>query len=132
MKQIHVIITAFLMLGLTASVVAQDAQKKMMDMKKQMHTKEMMKDAAMVDMVMDEIAGDDGLRMKMMEKMMTHAHKDSTAMMSMCKTMMDDKDMHSMMMKMMGGGMKGMKGMKGMMHEKMDEKKDSMDHKEHH
>jgi len=129
MKQIQAIITAFLMAVLVTGAVAQNARQKVKSAQKQIHTQEMMKDTSMVDMVMDEIASDDALRMKMMHKMMANAHKDSTAMMEMCKTMMDDKDMHSMMMKMMGGGMKDMKGM---MHKKDGEKEEKMDHKEHH
>jgi len=132
MKKLHVLfIAALFALSITVAS-AQQAGTKPMDVMQQKHAVEMMKDATMADMVMDHIAGDEGLRMKMMEKMMSHAHQDSTSMMQMCKKMMDDKDMHSMMMKMMGGGMKGMKDMKGMMHEKDGDKKESMDHKDHH
>ncbi len=98
-------ITAFLALAfLFVGAQAQEKKEKGTEQKEQMM--EMMKDSSMMNMMMDRIASDPHMRMMMMHKMMEHAKHDSASMIEMCKTMMKDKDMHGMMMKMMmGGGM---------------------------
>ncbi|GBD92146.1 hypothetical protein BMS3Abin04_02880 [bacterium BMS3Abin04] len=60
---------------------------------------------------MDKIASDEHMRGKMMTKMMDHMKGDSTGMMKMCKTMMSNLEMHSMMKKMMGNNSKDHEGM---------------------
>ena len=99
---------------LFAGAQAQEKREKGTERKQQIM--EMMKDSSMMNMMMDRIASDPRMRMMMMKKMMKHAKSDSASMMSMCRGMMKDKDMHDMMMKMMmgGGGMMNhqMKGMK--------------------
>ena len=50
---------------------------------------------------MDQIAADSTLRMQMMDKMMAHNKGDKDAMMKMCKKMMDNPEMHKMMLNMM-------------------------------
>ncbi len=85
---------------------------------------------------MDKIASDEHMKGEMMTKMMEHAKGDSTSMMKMCKTMMDNPEMHKMMMKMMQGNSKDHKGMmmegKKMKHNKEPEVNKTSDHEEHH
>jgi len=50
---------------------------------------------------MDKIAADSTMRMQMMNMMMTKCKNDKEGMMQMCKTMIDNPDMHNTMMKMM-------------------------------
>ncbi len=87
---------------------------------------------------MDKIASDSTMRMQMMDKMMTHTKDDNEGMMQMCKSMMDNPEMHKMMMEMMHneGMMEG-----GMMNHKMMDKKmtndstntmDKSEHETHH
>ncbi|GBD92141.1 hypothetical protein BMS3Abin04_02875 [bacterium BMS3Abin04] len=69
---------------------------------------------------MDKIASDEHMRGEMMTKMMDQTKGDSASMMKMCKTMMDDPEMHSMMKEMMGKMMGNMDGkMMGNMDGKM-------------
>ncbi|NOY06622.1 MAG: hypothetical protein GXO82_08355 [Chlorobi bacterium] len=73
--------------------------------------------------MMDEIAGSKQMRRQMMKKMITRAKGDTSSMMEMCMTMMNDKDMGKMMQKMMSDSKKMDCGMmKGMMSDskKMD------------
>ncbi|MFQ5752971.1 MAG: hypothetical protein ACE5HI_13340 [bacterium] len=97
---------SFTILTISASlflfIVAATAQEKKMD--ENMH-KQMMQDSTMMNMMMEHIAKDDHMRMQMMGKMMAACKSDTSKMMGMCKMMMEDKDMHGMMMKMMGGDM---------------------------
>ncbi len=82
------------------SAVAMPQEKKMNDgMHK--HMMQMMQDSTMMNMMMDNIAKDDNLHMKMMNKMMIACKSDTSKMMGMCKAMMEDQDMQPMMMKMM-------------------------------
>lgn len=100
--------------------------------KKEEH--KMMQDKNMQE-CMDKIASDEHMRGMMMQKMMEHVKSDSTGMMQMCKMMMDNPEMHKMMMKMMHGD-KGMMGDKMMKHDMM--KSDSTkamkesEHEKHH
>ena len=52
---------------------------------------------------MDKIASDEHMRGMMMQKMMDQTKDDSSGMMQMCKIMIDNPGIHSMMMKMMHG-----------------------------
>jgi hypothetical protein len=58
---------------------------------------------------MDKIAADSTMRMQMMVKMTDQCKGNKEGMMQMCKTMMDNPEMHKTMMKMMEdkGMMKG-------------------------
>lgn len=47
---------------------------------------------------MDKIAADSTMRMQMMAKMMDQCKGDKEGMMQMCKTMMNNPEMHKMMM----------------------------------
>lgn len=78
---------------------------------------------------MDKIAASSTMRMQMMDQMMQHTKDDTTGMMQMCKMMMDNFEMHKMMMKMMQG--EGM--MDGMMkHNMKDDSTKNSGHKSHH
>ncbi len=108
------ILTVFLMAGMVTN-----AQEKPTKMKE---SKMMMQDD--MQKCMDKIAADSTMRMQMMNMMMTKCKNDSEGMMQMCKTMMDNPEMHKTMMKMMKD--KGM--MKdGMMKHDMMENKMKMD-----
>jgi hypothetical protein len=77
---------------------------KAMEQHNQMQMTAMMDDSSMVNTMMDGIAANGRMRMMMMQKMIHHTQADSAGMKQMCQSMMDDKEMHAMMMKMMGGG----------------------------
>lgn len=121
----------FITVGASYAQDEKDVEKPMMMMENMMGDSTMMKDC------MDKISSDDGMRMMMMNKMMKSSEGDEKSMMEMCKTMMDNPEMHSMMMKMMGGEM--MKDGK-MMHDRMmkdksnsnDEGGNNSDGKYHH
>lgn len=138
MKRITLVMFAAAIAILFIVASCQEKQKKEMDKQNHVQIMEMMKDSSMTAMMMDQIASDPILRMSMMNKMMSHAKSDTSSMMDMCKTMMEDKDMHMGMMKMMEGGMMKDDGkmMHDMMHgessdKKMDDTKKS-EHEEHH
>lgn len=97
MKQLtfSVLIINFLVFAVTGI-----AQEKKMDQKKQAQM--MMKDSTMLNMMMENIAKDDHLRVQMMQKMIQSAKGDQAEMAALCKAMVEDEDMHSLMMKMMG------------------------------
>jgi hypothetical protein len=92
-----VIITSLLVLSVTGI-----AQEKKMDQKKQAPMMEMMKDSTMMNRMMENIAKDDHMRMQMMQKMIQSAKGDQAKMTGLCKAMVEDEDMHSLMMKIMG------------------------------
>ncbi len=98
---IAIITTGIIVLFVAAS--PQHSQQKGVDQHKHMQMMEMMQDSTMMDMMMDHIASDPHMRMMMMHKIMNEAKSDSASMMQLCKTMMDEKDMRSCMMKMKGG-----------------------------
>ncbi len=104
--------------------IAQDKPKQV-DSQKQKHMMEMMKDPAMMDMMMDHVASNKDMRTKMMDRMMSHMKGDMDSKMDMCKSMMKDKEMHSCMMK----SMEGMMNHDGMMKSKPDSKSPSHEHK---
>jgi len=78
---------------------------------------------------MDKIAADSTMRMKMMNMMMNKCKNDKKGMMQICKTMMDNPEMHKTMMEkmhcggIMGGGM--------MKHNMMNDSTKTMDKSEH-
>lgn len=84
-------------------VTASTPQEKLDNMKHQ-KIMVMMQDSATMNMMMEHIAKDSQLRMRMMSKMMEACKGDEDKMMGMCKIMMKNKDAHSMMMNMMGEG----------------------------
>lgn len=114
------ILTVFL-----AAVTLTNAQEKPSE-KKDMQT--MMQHDNMQN-CMDKIAADSSMRMQMMNMMMNKCKNDKEGMMQMCKTMMDNPEMHKTMMeKMHGEGM--MEG--GMMkHNMMNDSTKTMDKSEH-
>lgn len=79
---------------------------------------------------MEKIAADSTLRVQMMNIIMERTHGNKEAMMSMCKTMMDNPEMHKTMMNMMKKDGKMQDGMEpNMKHEMMnDSAKDGMIH----
>lgn len=92
--------------------MAQDKKARMM---------EMMQDSTMMKMMMEHVAKDEHLREMMMQKMMKSAKSDTSKMMEMCKMMMQDENMHRMMMK----------GNRGMMEKKSDSMKQKQKDKGH-
>lgn len=121
----------FITIGASYAQDEKEVEKPMMKMHK------MMSDSTMMEGCMDKISSDDGMRMMMMDKMMKSSEGDDKAMMEMCKTMMNNPEMHSMMMKIMGGDM--MKDGKmmhdGMMKDKSnsnDEGGNNSEHESHH
>jgi hypothetical protein len=91
------------------------------DDQQRQHMMEMMKNPAMAEMIMEHIAEDGDLRMKMMHKMHAKMHGDGESMMDTCKRMMGDDHQHGAMMH----------------HEKMsycdkEGKKDDTSHEKHH
>lgn len=83
---------------------------------------------------MDKIASDENIREMMMQKMMKHSEGNSESQMKMCKMMMDNPEMHKMMMNMMNekGMMQGNGMMKdGMMKDTTKTMKKS-EHESHH
>jgi len=104
MSKINFLIISILTV-LLASVTLTNAQEKPSE-KKDMQT--MMQHDDM-QKCMDRIAADSTMRMQMMNMMMNKCKNDKEGMMQMCKTMMDNPEMHETMMKMMDdkGTMKG-------------------------
>ncbi|OGU77471.1 MAG: hypothetical protein A2V93_00240 [Ignavibacteria bacterium RBG_16_34_14] len=88
---------AVFILGLLFTFVSSiNAQEKPTEKKE---SKMMMQDEDMK--CMDKIASDSTMRMEMMNMMMNKCKNDKEGMMQMCKTMMDNPEMHKTMMKMM-------------------------------
>ena|SRR4030066_989872 len=110
---------------LLASVTLTNAQEKPSE-KKDMQT--MMQHDDM-QKCMDQIAADSTMRIQMMDMMMNKCKNDKEGMMQMCKTMMDNPEMHKTMMeKIHSGGM--MEG--GMMkHNMMNDSTKTIDKSEH-
>lgn len=105
------ILTVFLAAGMITN--AQEKPTKKKESKMMMQDQEMQK-------CMDKIAADSTMRMQMMEK----CQGDKEGMMQMCKTMMDNPEMHKTMMEMMHSD--------GMMkHNKMNDSTKTMDRSEH-
>ncbi|NIR51725.1 hypothetical protein GWO43_24425 [candidate division KSB1 bacterium] len=123
MKQLTFLIMAVSLLSISQVSMAQ---KKPTDPTKQKQTMEMMQDSTMMSMMMEHIAKDDHMRNMMMHKMMQSVKGDEAEMMEICKAMIADQDMHSMMMKMMKGDM-------GMMEPESMQKQDEKEgHEQHH
>jgi len=114
---------------LLASVTLTNAQEKPSE-KKDMQT--MMQHDDM-QKCMDKIAADSTMRMQMMNMMMNKCKDDKEGMVQMCKTMMDNPEMHKTMMKMMND--KGMMKDGMMKHDMMSDStktKNKSDHESHH
>jgi len=117
---------AVIILGLLFTIVSTiNAQEKPIESKEM---KMMMQDEDM-QKCMDKIAADSSMRMQMMNMMMNKCKNDKEGMMQMCKTMIDNPEMHKTMMeKMHSGGM--MEG--GMMkHNMMSDSTKTMQKSEH-
>ena len=99
--QYFVIIAVLCIMILPVTILPQVKQKIMNINKNQMQIMEMMRDSSSVNMLMDRMVSEDGMRAKLMDKIINCVHRDSTAVMQICKTIKGDKEMHSMMMKMM-------------------------------
>ncbi len=69
------------------------------DDQQRQHMMEMMSDPAMAEMIMEHIAEDGEMRMKMMQKMHAKMHGDGESMMEMCERMMGDDHQHGEMMR---------------------------------
>ncbi len=120
---------------LSAGLVLAQEEQALNSSDKIMHEK--IEDGSAMNMCMETIASDANNRDQMLNKMMGKCSGDNEALMQMCKTMMDNPEMHSMMMKMMGGEM--MKDGKmmhdGIMKDKSnsnDEGGNNSEHESHH
>lgn len=115
----HIFIIIFGLLFIAATAIT--AQEKSSE-KKNDHSSMQKGD---VHKCMDKIASDEHMRGEMMTKMMDQMKVDSTSMMEMCKTMMDNPEMHSMMKNMMGN-------MDGKMMHDSTKKMNESTHNAHH
>ncbi|HCY74736.1 MAG TPA: hypothetical protein DHV28_02355 [Ignavibacteriales bacterium] len=82
---------------------------------------------------MDKIAAESTMRMQMMNKMTDQCKGDKEGVMQMCKTMMNNPEMHKTMMKMMND--KGMMKDGMMNNDMMEDSTKTMnksDHESHH
>ena len=79
--------------------IPQDEHQHHADDQQRQHMMEMMNDTAMAEMIMEHIAGDSDMRMKMMQKMHAKMHGEGESMMEMCKRMMGDDHQHGEMMR---------------------------------
>lgn len=86
--------------------VAGWPQEKKSNPPKKARVAQMMRDSTLVEQMMEQIAGNQKLRMKMMHQMMAASKSDTSNMMAMCRAMLGDAGMHQMMMKMMGAKMR--------------------------
>jgi hypothetical protein len=96
-----VIVVVLYVVILPVTILPQVKQKTMNINPNQMQIMEMMRDSSSVNMLMDRMVSDDGMRAKLMDKIINRVHRDSSAVMQICKTIKGDKEMHTMMMKMM-------------------------------
>jgi predicted hydrolase (HD superfamily) len=95
-----VIIAAIGIMILAVTSLPQEKQRTMNVNPNQMQIMEIMRDSSSVNNIMDRMASDSGMRTKLMNKMISRVHGDSSGMMQICKMIMDNKEMHSIMMKM--------------------------------
>lgn len=127
-------ITAFLLSFSYMNAQEQQVEKKEMKMTIMQHDD--------MENCMNKVAADGTMRMQMMDKMINHTKGDKEGMMQMCKMMMENPEMHTMMKEMMhknGGMMKdGMMKNDGNM-DKQDKMENSSgstneksDHESHH
>ena len=124
MSKINFLIISILTVFLAAGTItnAQDKPSEKKDMQTMIQHDDMQK-------CMDKIAADSTMRMQMMNMMMNKCKDDKEGIMQMCKTMMDNPEMHKTMMKMMHneGMMEG-----GMMkHNMMNDSTKTMNKSEH-
>ena len=122
------ILTVFLAAGTITN--AQDKPSEKKDMQTMIQHDDMQK-------CMDKIAADSTMRMQMMNMMMNmmmnKCKDDKEGIMQMCKTMMDNPEMHKTMMKMMNDKDMMKDGM--MKHDMMSDStktKNKSDHESHH
>lgn len=86
------------------------SQDKTVKPEKRAQMMEMMTDSTMMHMMVQRMAGDEGMRIVMMRELITAAKADSSRMQSMCWMMLNDPDMHGAMKEMMDGGIMQGKG----------------------
>ncbi len=121
MKRIIVTLIAGAIVFLFIALMPQEEHKHSADDQQRQHIMEMMNDPAMAETIMEHIAENGNLRMKMMLRMHAKMQGDGEAMMEMCEKMMDGDHQHGAMMK----------------HEKMsccdkESKKEDHSHEKHH
>jgi hypothetical protein len=115
----------FIVVGATYAQDEKNVEEPVMKMN------DAMSDSTMTN-CMDKIASDDGSRTMMMQKMMKSVEGDKMAMKEMCKTMMDNPEMKSMMKDMMGGDMMKDGGMMKDKSNSNDEGGSNSTHESHH
>jgi len=128
MSKINFLIISILTVFLAAGTItnAQDKPSEKKDMQTMIQHDDMQK-------CMDKIAADSTMRMQMMNMMMNKCKDDKEGIMQMCKTMMDNPEMHKTMMKMMNDKDMMKDGM--MKHDMMSDStktKNKSDHESHH
>ncbi|RMD60684.1 hypothetical protein D6833_09295 [Candidatus Parcubacteria bacterium] len=94
------------MVGLVAFSAAAWPQEKEVTPQKKVQLAQVMQDSVLVEQVMEQVAGNEKLRLKMMRKMMDAVKSNDSDMMAMCKAMLGDEEMHRMMMKTMRQNMR--------------------------
>src|SRR5512133_1026968 len=118
---------AFVVLLMSATVMNAQVNQTGRDKESQGMGKGMGMGSGSMQECMNQIAADSTMRKEMFTRLMDNMKGDTTAMKQMCRQMMNDPDMHEMMMKMMhqegSGGMGGR--MKDMKHEMDDEMGDT-------
>lgn len=92
---------AVILTVLFVAFLPQETQQQGTAQNQQTQVMELMKDSAMVKVMMDQIAANSHLRIMMMQKMIHHAKADSTGKMAMCKMMTDDKEMQASLTKLL-------------------------------
>jgi uncharacterized protein YbaP (TraB family) len=122
MKRLTTVTIVASSIALFFAATPQEKPQKGMDHQKHIQVMQTLKDSSMMDMMIANIAADNAMRTKMMQKTMEYIKGDTTSTMELCKVMMQDNDMQSM------------KGCGMMKHEMMDKKNDKnkASHEQHH
>ncbi|HLN56707.1 MAG TPA: hypothetical protein VK207_11975 [Bacteroidales bacterium] len=121
---------AFVILLISGAVMNAQVNQSGKDKESQGMGKGMGMGSGSMQECMNQIASDSTMRNEMFTKLMDNMKGDTTAMKHMCRQMMNDPDMHEVMMKMMyqeGSGGMGGRMMKGgtMKHDIDDEMGDT-------
>lgn len=95
------VITAVIIIVSPATTLTQEKQKSMKFDQKQMLVMELMRDSSSVNMLMDRLASDSSMRTKLMDKIINRVQHDSSAVIQIGKMIKGNKEIHSIMMKMM-------------------------------
>lgn len=112
-----------LVVGLLFYTATARSQEKQVDSQKQQQMMEMMQDSTMFNMMMEHIANHDHMRTRMMQQLIESARSDTSWKMNMCKMMLENQHTHSMMMRMMEGGMMRHQMMEKPPHQNMEKPK---------